>query len=168
MSSCVGNSMKNGRRRQLTPMRTEWLRRSIEACNGGVRSHRPTGDLSFYLNALFLRVRHSPSVGSADSSLPEGAKGTRGFGRLGTVFCPLRTENRPLSPGCRVKHHARLKGTAVGRMWASAPTGAFVGGALQNNRQGTVLCLPSDTKPSPVCGPNVSRLGGSYGFLGLP
>ena len=64
-----------GRCHLTPPLRTECLRRSIETCTGGVRSRRPTATLSFYPNALILRVRHSPSVGFADSSLPEGAEG---------------------------------------------------------------------------------------------
>ena len=63
------------------PLRTEGLRCSIKTCTGGQRSGRPTATASFYPNALFLRVRHSPSVSFADSSrfarptgVPEGAK----------------------------------------------------------------------------------------------
>ena len=93
--------------------------------HGGVRSRRPTASSSSYPNALFLRVRHSPSVAFGDSSLPEGAEGLMQFfsaqqqlearipGRLGalcrqgTVLC-LTADTEP-SPVCWLSRSLRTK-----------------------------------------------------------
>ena len=151
----------------MTPMRTEWLRRSIEACNGGVRSHRPTGDLSFYLNALFLRVRHSPSVGSADSSLPEGAEGRPGIWETGDGFLSAEDREPSSVSWLPCKTSRPLEG---GFVWADVgirPYGRLCRGCLAKQQTGDGSVSAVRHKTVPCLRPQRLPAGGIVRVLGL-
>ena len=90
-----------GRRHLTPPLRTECLLCIIEICTGGVRSRRPTATSSFYPNALFLRVRHSPSP-----------KGTR---RLRRRRSRLRRQLPPRGSRGAVRFGVSSPGCGTGR-----------------------------------------------------